>query len=205
MQKMGHGVGWDVGTMNGNQFIPGVNEADWLNAEFIPNVGNFTDNKWSFFLQLGGSLSFLEQLMLRFKEDMDLIGIDITPMILTWATWPLPIVLPEECHFAFLRRDPDYFDPLSMIDPLFNPESSFNIYSVNNAEINDTLLQSKAETDTFQRYEYYKKLQYLIHDKYYFHIPLFYDKIQFVHSVYLKNFPYNSMKYLFWYLTYQKT
>jgi ABC-type transport system substrate-binding protein len=143
--------------------------------------------------------------MLRFKEDMDLIGIDITPMILTWATWPLPIVLPEECHFAFLRSDPDYFEPFSMIDPLFNPESSFNIYGVNNAEINDILLQSKAETDTFQRYEYYKKLQYLIHDKYFFHMSLFYDKIYHIHASFLKGVLYNSMGYQYWYPTYQKT
>ena len=223
MQSMGYGytdnVPWDVGSQVGDVFTPGANETLWKAAEFIPNVGNFSGNVWNFYVKPGSLL--LEFLTQRFIEDMDLIGIKVEYYWYWWAEWPIPLWWWKGIHLCWLSKYPNYFEAFNMIDSLVNPDSTLysetlnildsivdpastlNILKINNTEINTLLATTVAETSTATRYEYYKKLQYLIHDKYYYHMPLFYDKLYYVHAATLKGFPYNCMRNLYWYPTYR--
>ncbi|MFW9820243.1 MAG: ABC transporter substrate-binding protein, partial [Candidatus Thorarchaeota archaeon] len=202
MQKMGYGVGWEVGSMNGEKFIPGADESQWTEAEFIPNLGNFSVNQWNFAHRQGSH--FMELLIQRFAEDMDLLGIDVVPMVLTWDQWFPPYYYhPERIHFHYSGWGSDYVEAFYTIDPLFNPESDHNLGLIDDAEINNLLDQVKGESDTSQRYQNYKKLQYIIHKKNYYHMPLMYDKRYYVHRATLKGFLYNPMKISYWYPTYR--
>ncbi|MFW9969002.1 MAG: ABC transporter substrate-binding protein [Candidatus Odinarchaeota archaeon] len=202
MQSMGYGytagVPWDVGTQVGDDFYPGANETLWHYASFVPPIGNFSGT-WDFSRICGST--FQTKLFLRFAEDMYLIGIKMTPQVCPWDQF---LLKPNRRHIWFEGWGPDYFETFDMIDPLVNPASESNYGKINNTEINTILAITQAETDTSQRYEYYKKLQYLIHDKYYYHIPLFYNKVDFVHAKSLKGFPYNCMRILYWYPTYHE-
>ncbi len=204
MQKMGHGLGWEVGTMNGNYFTPGTDEAQWKAAQFIPDVENFTNNQWYFYHRLGST--FLALLFQRFAEDMNLIGIDIIQYdpCPWWDCFLYPPVNFERVHIYFTYWYPDYFETFNMIDPLVNPASSSNFARIDNPEINALLDLTVAETDTAQRYKYYKKLQYLVIDKFTYHMPLMYDTFYYVHTYSLKGFPYNCMRRLYWYPTYRE-
>jgi ABC-type transport system substrate-binding protein len=202
IQKMGHGVGWEVGIMNGIQFTQGADEALWASAQFIPDVGNFSNNQWNFRYRPGSH--FMELLIDRFTEDMDLIGIDIAYQSLLWDDFiKLEQLHPERLHLYYLGWGPVYFDTFERIEPLVNPASDDNLARINNHEINSLLAKTIAETDTQLRNRYYKRLQYLIIDKYAYHMPLEYDKTYFIHAKSLKGFPYNCMRSLYWYPTYR--
>ncbi|MFW9818789.1 MAG: ABC transporter substrate-binding protein [Candidatus Thorarchaeota archaeon] len=202
MQKMGKGVGWELGTMNGDQFTPGADEALWNAASFIPDVGNFTNNYWNIRHRQGSH--FMELFIQRLTEDLYHIGIDIVPQVLVWDQFiRLGEFDPDRLHLFYLGHGPDYFDPYVMIEPLVNPLSSENYARINNTEINAVLTKAIIETDTDQRIKYYKKLQYLIIDKYACHMPLEFDKLYYIHAKSLKGFPYNCMKSLYWYPTYR--
>ncbi len=203
MQKMGHGVGWEIGTMNGIQFTPGGDEALWTAAQFIPETGNFTGNQWNFRHRLGSH--FMELLIQRFTEDMDLIGIDMDIIELTWDEFiSMGQQDPDRLHIYYVGWGPEYYEPFNMIDPLVNPSSSLNFARINNSEINTLLAKTIAEADTQLRIKYYKKLQYFIIEKCAYHMPLEYDKIYFIHAKSLKGFPYNCMKSLYWYPTFRE-
>jgi ABC-type transport system substrate-binding protein len=145
----------------------------------------------------------MELFIQRFTEDMDLIGINIAYQVLTWDEfiW-LEQLHPERLHLYYLDWGADYFETFEMIEPLINPKSNSNFANINHTEINTLLAKTVAETDTQIRNKYYKRLQYLIIDKYTFHMPLQYDKIYFVHSTNLKRVPYNCMRSFYWYPTY---
>jgi ABC-type transport system substrate-binding protein len=199
MQSMGYGVGWDIGSMNGDYFIPGTDEAQWTSAQFVPKQWNLSHNAF-YFRYIQGSY-FITLLTQRFTEDMDRIGITIYGGS-SWDWWDPWWETPYDIFFA--GWGPDYFETFSMIEPLVNPESSSNLAEINNPEINALLDLTMAETDTQMRSKYYKKLQYLIIDKYAYHMPLEYDKIYTVHASSLKGFPYNCMRFLYWYPTYRE-
>jgi ABC-type transport system substrate-binding protein len=202
MQNMGFGVGWEIGTMNGDQFIPGADEAQWTSAEFIPNFGNFTGNEWNFRHRLGSF--FMELLIQRFTQDMDLIGIQITPQPLTWDEFiRLGQLHPDRLHIYFLGWGPDYYETFNMIDPLVNTASHHNYARINDPQINLLLDAALSETNTVTRYQIYKRLQSIIIDKRSYHMPLMYDKLYFVHATSLKGVPYNSMEFSYWYPTYR--
>jgi len=204
MQKMGFGVGWEIGSQVGDIFTPGLDEALWKASAWVPDVGNFTANQFNFRHRQGSH--FMELLIQRFTYDMDLIGIEINIQILTWSQF---ILLgqnhPERLHIYYVGWGPDYFETFNMIDPLVNPASSSNFARINNPQINMYLDLAASETDTETRYGYYMKLQYLIMDKYRYHMGLEYDKLYFVHAASLKGFPYNTMRNLYWYPTYRET
>ncbi|MFX0008054.1 MAG: ABC transporter substrate-binding protein [Candidatus Hermodarchaeota archaeon] len=216
MQKMGYGytagVPWQVGSQLGDKFFPGSDENLWKAAEFIPTTNasgwtlptaNFSNNAFNFWLELGDH--FMELLIQRFTEDMDLIGIKIIPQLLSWdQLLDVGLNHRERLHLYYIWWGPDYFETFNMIDPLVNPDSSMNFGGINEAEITTLLAVTAAETDTLQRYEYYKKLQYLIHDKYFCQIPLMYFKLYHVHASDLKGFPYNVMRLHYWYLCYRE-
>ncbi|MFW9969003.1 MAG: ABC transporter substrate-binding protein [Candidatus Odinarchaeota archaeon] len=202
MQSMGFGytdgVPWDVGAQIGDQFIPGANETLWLTAEFIPMEGTFTDNNFNFHYYPS---YFMTLFMDQFNNDMHLIGIKAAEPVHRFQ-WIIP-PSPEELHIFFAGWSPEYIETFNMIEPLVDPESPSNIGKINNTEINALLEITTAELNTSRRHEYYKKLQYLIHDKYYYQMPLFYDKIYYVHASSLKGFPYNFLIDLYFYPTYR--
>ncbi|MFW9818787.1 MAG: ABC transporter substrate-binding protein [Candidatus Thorarchaeota archaeon] len=203
MQKMGYGEGWEIGTMVGNRFTPGADEALWLSASFVPEVGNFSGESWNFRHRQGSH--FMELLIQRFTEDMDLIGIKLTPQVLTWDEFiEMGELHPEQLHIYFVGWGPDYFETFNMIDPLANPASSDNYARINDPRVNDLLAAAISENNTAQRYNIYMRLQSIIIDREFYHMPLFYDKIYFVHATTLKGFPYNCMRSLYWYPTYRE-
>ncbi len=203
MQSMGYGVGWDIGTMDGEQFIPGDDEALWQAAAWTPAVGNFTGG-W-IFPNIYDSY-FKSLLIQRFTGDMDLIGIEIAPPPnLDYDRFIRILELnPDRIHIFYCGNGPDYFETFNMINPLVNPESTSNFGKINNTEINTLLALATTETDTAQRYKYYKKLQYLVIDKYAYHLPLMYDKLYYVHASNLKGIHYNCMRSQYWYPTYRE-
>ena len=204
MQLMGFGTGWETGTQVGDVFTPGANEDDWKLAAWVPETGNFTNNQFNFRHRQGSH--FMELVIQRFEHDMDLIGIEINIQILTWDEFiEMGENHPERLHIYFVGWGPDYFETFNMIDPLVNPASSSNFARIDNAEINTYLILAAGETDTATRYGYYRKLQYLIMDKYAYHMGIQFDKLYHVHAATLKGVPYNTMRNLYWYPTYRET
>ncbi|MFX1378673.1 MAG: ABC transporter substrate-binding protein [Promethearchaeota archaeon] len=216
MQSMGYGysvgIPWDVGSQIGDIFTPGIDEDKWKASEFIPTTkasgwtlptANFTNNAFNFWILLGSH--FFDLLFQRFSIDMSLIGIKTTPQILTFdQIINIAFNHREKLHVYFTGWGPDYFDTFNMIEPLVNPDSHANWGGINEPEINNLLAITARETDIVQRYQYYEKLQYLIHDKYFFHMPLMYYKVYHVHAATLKGFPYNSMMNIYWYPCYRE-
>jgi ABC-type transport system substrate-binding protein len=205
MQSMGFGVSWQVGSMNGDKFNPGLNEDDWKAAQFIPTAGagNFSNNQWNFRHNVASH--FMELLIQRFTEDMDLIGVDIVAQILTWDQFiRLGQLHPERLHIYYVGWGPDYFETFNMIDPLVNNASASNFARINDPHLQDLLAKTAAETDTATRYALYQQLQGYIIDVQAYHMPLEYDKLYFVHAATLKGFPYNSMRNLYFYPTYRE-
>jgi ABC-type transport system substrate-binding protein len=199
------GVPWDVGSQVGETFIPGINETLWTAAEFIPNTGTFTDNQWKFYpyYSILNPSHFNELLTQRFVEDMELIGIKVLPLVWSYGT-PPPLGFYNNKHIIWGSINPGYFDSFNQIGSainLFSPP--LNTWIINNSEINAILDKVTIEPDSLQRNEYYKKIQYLIHDKYYYHMPLMYDKIYHVHASTLQGIPYNCMRSQYWYPTYR--
>ncbi|MFW9970290.1 MAG: ABC transporter substrate-binding protein [Candidatus Odinarchaeota archaeon] len=208
MQSMGFGytagTPWDRGFQVGDSFTPGTNEADWKAASFIPTTGggNFTGNNWNFRISIGST--FLADLMQRFAEDMDLIGISVVPQVLTWSEFiQMRQLHPEKLHIYYVGWGPDYFESFVMINPLVNNNSDANFASINDPYLQDLLEQTIAETNTTARYLLYQQLQGYIIDVRCYHMPLQYDKLYFVHAASLKGFPYNCMRSLYWYPTYR--
>jgi ABC-type transport system substrate-binding protein len=147
----------------------------------------------------------MELFIQRLTEDLDYIGINIAPQLLGWDQFiRMGELKPDRLHLYYLGWGPDYFDPFVMIEPLVNTISSSNFAGINNTEINTVLAKATIETSIDRRIKYYKKLQYLIIDKYVCHMPLEYDKKYFIHATSLKGFPYNCMKSLYWYPTYRE-
>ena len=118
--------------------------------------------------------------------------LDLTEQSFTWTEYITNARAdPSFMNIFFSGWGPDYFETFNMIDPLVNPGSTANYAQVDIAEINAYLALAAAETNEAQRYLYYEKLQYLIHDKYYIHMPLEYNLLYVVHTENLKDFPYN--------------
>ncbi len=201
IQKMGYGVGWEIGTMNGIQFIPGTDEVLWKTAQFIPDVGNFTNNQWNFRHKPGSH--FMELLIQRFMDDMNLIGLDVVPAFQTWDEFiSMGQQNPDRLHIYYVGWGSDYFETFNMIEPLVNNASATNYARINDPHIQNLLEQTIAETNTVARHILYKRLQGYIIDIQYYHMPLQYDTLSFIHSKYLKGVPYNCMEYAYWYPTY---
>ena len=209
MQSMGFGYDgpgltnpWEVGSQVGDDFTPGVDESKWTSAAWVPNTGNFSGNIWNFRFRQGSH--FMELLIARFTYDMDLIGIDVAQQTLTWEEFlDMFIYHPERLHIYYVGRGPEYFEAFNMIDPVVNPALQSNYAQINDDEINTLLAITEAETDTATRYQYYKRLQSLIIDKNFYHMPLYYNKLYHVHAANLKSVPYNCMRFFYWYPTYR--
>lgn len=198
MQAAGHGVGWDVGTMVGDVFTPGTDEALWLAADFIdPGEGvGFRRNPPS---------AVVQQMLVRFTEDMDLIGVVIVDQPMTWADYIQNAAAdPDFLGVCYTGWGPDYFETFNMIDPLVNPMSASNFAQINITEINDLLALAAQETDTLTRYAMYERLQYLIIDKYAVHMPTEYEFLYAYAAKSLKGVPWNINEDLYWWPTYRE-
>ena len=188
------GVGWAVGSQVGDVFTPGADEANWLGASFR-NLA-FRTSPGSNFYQL---------LLAQFEHDMAFIGLDLKEQSFTWTEYITKARAdPDFMNIFFSGWGPDYFETFNMIDPLVNPGSTANYAQADIPEINDYLALASAETDEAQRYLYYEKLQSLIHDKYFIHMPLDYNLLYVVHAESLKGFPYNINRDVYWYSCYEE-
>ena len=187
------GVGWEVGSQVGDVFTPGADEASWTGASFR-NLA-FRTSPGSNFYQL---------LLAQFIHDMAFIGLDLTEQQFTWTEYITNARSdPSFMNIFFSGWGPDYFETFNMIDPLVNPGSTANYAQADIPEINAYLALASAETNETQRYLYYEKLQSLIHDKYFIHMPLEYNLLYVVHAESLKGFPYNINRDVYWYSCYR--
>jgi ABC-type transport system substrate-binding protein len=195
MQQLGHGTGWEVGTMGaGDTFTGGADEAKWLAADF---------QNWGFRTYPGSD--FYAQLFARFSEDMQMIGVTLTQQDMVWSEYITKSKAdPDFMNIFFSGWGPDYFETFNMIDPLLNPTSASNFAQINIPEINTYLELAAKETDTDTRYDYYRKLQSLAADKYFVHIPLMYSLLYVVHAENLEGFPYNINRDVYWYPCYRE-
>jgi len=188
MQSLGYGVGWDVGKHNDTGFFPGTDEAVWSAASFFTaEFGHPIDvnyHKGSIFNRDLNDLIF---------HDLELIGIDTDETTRDWG------VFLDDGEFGLLRGmwyvgwGPDYIDAFTMLDPLFNPASASNFLNLTDPEIVSWLAAAAVETDIPTRYGIFSDLQHKLFEVLYAHTPLMASLERDVHSVYLTDYPYNSI------------
>ena len=192
MQEMGYGVGWDVD-------YPGLDESSWNNACFATDLFG-TPLKLN--LNLGSSINALLNELAT--ECWRLIGIDITVEIMDRYDF-LSYCLNEPEHFDvwYVGWAPDYPEPYNMLEPLFALGSTFNIGQVNISLVNELLYNASLETDLNSRLNLYQRIQYILFEKEFVHMPLWANYQYTAHASYLKGVPYNSLDRFYAYPIYE--
>jgi ABC-type transport system substrate-binding protein len=189
-------AGWDVGTQTwgSDVFTPGADEDDWASANFLEDIG----------FRRHPASSVAAQMLVRFTEDMLLIGVEIVDQPMTWADYIQEAAAdPSFIGVCYTGWGPDYFETFNMIDPLVNPASASNFAQIDIDEITVKLDEAAQETDTETRYELYEYLQYLVIDKYAVHMPTEFEFLYAVVANTLKGFPFNINEDLYWWPTYR--
>ena len=181
MQQIGYGLGWDVG-------YPGLDESYWNSASFATEIfgaplklnlieGNYVNQE-------------LNELA---TENWQLIGIDTFDAELTWYDFIEYIENdPDYIQVWYAGWAPDYFDAYNMLDALFNPQALYNIGQVDIPLVNELLHNASIETEISERNEIYERLQYILFQKEFVHMPLWASYQYTVHASYLKNVPYSQ-------------
>ncbi|MHA1241750.1 MAG: ABC transporter substrate-binding protein [Promethearchaeota archaeon] len=194
MQRMGFGVGWDVGSQDGDIFTPGAHEINWSDATFFTDAfGHPLDIN-----QHKGSMmnSDLNELL---AYNLNKIGITIADTIREWDEFL------NDGENGLLRGiwyqgwKPYYIDAFTMLDPLFNPVSQSNFCNLTDPQILAWLSAAKIETNITKRYEIFGNLQYRLFEVLYAHMPLWASKTVTVHGVDVQGYPYNQLEiFLAW-------
>lgn len=89
---------------------------------------------------------------------------------------------------------PDYLDPFSILNPLFNPISQSNIALVNDSWLNTQMGLALNTTDCVARSNIYKNIQRYLAEVGFFHAYFYHTKIYFIHSANLCGIPYNAWR-----------
>jgi ABC-type transport system substrate-binding protein len=182
MQQMGYGVGWDVD-------YPGLDESYWNNASFATEIFGAPLN----LIRIGGgSISINMKLNELALKNWQLIGIDATDLDLGYSDWLEDLLNKSDyIHVWHCGWAPgDYFDAYNILDPLFNPQSSWNFGQVDIPLVNELLHNASIETDISERIDIYQRIQYILFQKEFVHMPLWASYHYTVHASYLKNVPY---------------
>jgi peptide/nickel transport system substrate-binding protein len=164
------------------------NDSQWIN---IAEPGtSFNIVKYTYNI---GDL-FRENLGIAIFEWFKLIGIAVENEGIGLSEF-LNYLLDDKDHLDLFMVgwSPDYLEPFNILDPLFNPTSTFNIAQVNDTHLNDLLALSLEATNDDARNIIYKNIQAYITEAY-FHIPLYHNKITYVHWGFLGGYPYNALK-----------
>ena len=188
MQSMSFGVGWDIGSQIGNNFIPGAHEVNWSDAAFFNDAfGHPIDLNY----HVGsGTNRRLNDLLIY---DLDKIGINTYETTREWEEYI------EDGENGLLRGiwyggwKPDYIDAFNMLNPLFNPNSSSNYCNLTDPQVLAWLAASAVETNMIKRYELFGKLQYRLFEVLYAHMPLWATKTRVVHGIDIQGYLYNGL------------
>ncbi|MHA1187487.1 MAG: ABC transporter substrate-binding protein, partial [Candidatus Heimdallarchaeota archaeon] len=188
MQSMGFGTGWDTTYL-------GPDEALWSAATFLSipytyNIGN----------------SFREDLYVALQYWFDLIGINVVDDGVTWSDF-LNYLFDDHDHLGIftIGWGPDYIDPYTMLDPLFNPTSIANSGQVNDPWLNAQLALAVETTDETTRNNIYKDIQGYMAEVGYFHAYLYHNKLTYVHLKEIKGVSYNALNSFYAYPIYRAT
>ena len=192
MQEMGYGLGWDVS-------YPGLDESSWKSAHFASDLLG-TPLK----LNLIMIYSINEQLNELATQWWQLIGINTAIEEFDWSDYLFYINNdPDHFHVWFSGWAPDYPEPYNMLDPLFAPGSPFNIGQVNILLVNELLHNASLEMDLTSRLNIYQRIQYILFEREFVHMPLWANYQYTVHAAHLKSVPYNSLDRLYVYPIYE--
>jgi peptide/nickel transport system substrate-binding protein len=182
MQKMGFGVGWDVGTHVGEVFTPGSDEALWLAANFRQFEMNHH--------QGSGNSRKLNDLL---TFDLNRIGIVTNETVRDWDQF---LEAGEHGNLRgiwYVGWGPDYVDAFNMLDPLFNPASASNFVNISDTDIINWLDAAAAQTDIPTRNALFSDIQHRLFEVLYVHMPLWATLGRAVHGKDIKGYPYNQM------------
>ncbi|MHA1194022.1 MAG: ABC transporter substrate-binding protein [Promethearchaeota archaeon] len=185
MQQMGYGVWWDVD-------YPGLDESYWNNASFATEIFGAPLNLTSI---AGGSISINHKLNELASKNWQLIGIDTTDLVLAYSDWLEDLQNKSDyIQVWYAGWSPlDYFDAYNILDPLFNPQSSYNFGQVDIPLVNELLHNASIESEISERNEIYQRIQYILFQKEFVHMPLWASYQYTVHAAYLKNVPYSPL------------
>ena len=181
-------TGWD-------STYGGANEADWSGANLL---GRSIRVKRYF-----GSTTHL-RLNYLLSYNLDLIGINIW----VYGEWDdyldMSEKIPWEMDLSYVGWCPDYLNPYSIIDPLFNLESESCFSRINDTTsggLTDMMDDAIKETNRTKQLEIYGNIQSYIFDvnrpltpASHAHISSWVYKVQQVHMSDLKGVNYNVMK-----------
>jgi len=192
MQEMGLGVGWDA-------TYPGVDEYSWNTACFASELFG-TPLKLN--LILGSNINaLLNELVAEYWQ---LIGIDIVEEVLDsynflFYCWHEP----EHFDVWYAGWAPDYLEAYNLLEPLFASGSTFNTGQVNISLVNELLYNASLEADLNSRLNIYQRVQYILFDKEFVHMPIWANYQYTVHASYLKGVSYNSLDRFYAYPIYK--
>jgi ABC-type transport system substrate-binding protein len=127
-----------------------------------------------------------------FKNDMDQIGIVITPDIMDWETYiAVSSYHPEQLEIFYTGWGPDYMDPYNMIEPLLNNASTANHIQLNDQIILNWLRDYQAELDPVVKGQLLYKIQNRALNVLFVELAVSYDMVLYGHHKSLGNVCYN--------------
>ena len=168
---------------------PGISETEWT-------MNTFKDLEFD---RWGVGSPQLRQLLFKY---WNLIGIDIS--VVAWAEWDDPEPTePWEIDLRYMGWCPDYLNPYTIVDPLFNLDSGACLSRINDTYLIEMMNNATFEINREKQMEIYKKIQSYIFDitrsenpSSYCHVPLYSYHVYQVHKNDLKGINYNVMEYL---------
>lgn len=187
MQSVGFGVGFTTD----QEWIAVAESSDpFLTVPYTYNLGN----------------TLREDLGIALSEFFKLIGIHVELEGVTWSDFIEYLVLDRD-HLGtfFFGWVADFLDPYNMLAPLFNPTSIGNFAQVDDPVLNVLLDLALETTDETTRFNIYKNIQSYLAEQGYFHAPIYYTMVNFVHLTEIQGVPYNARERFYAYPMYRAT
>ncbi|MFX1499066.1 MAG: ABC transporter substrate-binding protein [Promethearchaeota archaeon] len=132
------------------------------------------------------------------------IGITVIGDGITWDAFLRKLFVDqEELGLFWTGFAPTYLDPFNMLDPLFNPASSYDSAQVNDTKLNGMIALAVQTTDDNARNTIYKNIQWYLANRLYPHCFGYNAKITYVHKAELHGVLYNSLNKFYAYPIYR--
>jgi peptide/nickel transport system substrate-binding protein len=189
---------------NWDPVFGGLSEINWSSWEFNESFGTiaFNDNLnyWAY-----PESDYHEKTYIALKKSFKNIGIELEKVEAYWGFFTEDIPYHgEEIHLWSLGYYPDTLNPLKTFAFLYLNSSSYNWIQYQNTSIMNLIQTAESETDPSKLQAYYTEIQKTLVERDFATIPLFYDKLYFVHKKNLKGVNYNPMDRLYLYSMYRK-
>ena len=188
MQRMGFGVGWEVGSQIGELFTPGAHELNWSDATFFTDeFGHPLDVNYHEGSEINRKLNDL------LFYDLDKIGINTNETTRTKEKYITDGENGLLRGMWFDEKSSDYTDAYNMLSLLFNPNSTLNYCNLTDSQVFSWFATAREEVNLTERYELLGNLQYRLFEVLYAHIPLWANATVAVHSRDIKGCSYNHL------------